>query len=304
MSATAVSGDGTTLLVQDGTLIQPRLKLLSINIASGTFTSLGFLGSTNHQTYATAINSNGTVVAGYSSLDNGNHSGFIWNASNGVTVLAIPTNHPNTVYLEPTCMSDDGTTMYGRLTEGGGWVGFRYNTTTGYQDLGNPLSPAPARRTGRRWSGSKICISRRSGRLATAAVIWTIWSPPTSHRRLSPRWGSSILRIQSPFRLTARPSRHCGPDAYLADQIWYGVWQIFLPVSAEDGGDSNGHAELHDGLPDDLERAGWNADSICRIQHRRVRSPRQRAALCLRIHAERGRLIQLYAQTGLYQRWH
>ena len=70
-------------------------------------------------------------MAGYSSLDNGNIHGFIWNASNGVAVLTIPTNHPNTFSLEPTCMSDDGATMYGQLTEGGGWVGFRYNNTTG-----------------------------------------------------------------------------------------------------------------------------------------------------------------------------
>ena len=121
MSATAVSGDGTTLLVQDGTLYT-TVETFVYNIAGGTFTSLGFLGSTNHQTFATAINGNGTVVAGYSSLDNGNQNGFIW-TSNGVTVLAIPTNHPNTYSLEPTCMSDDGTTAvwpaHGRRRLGG-----------------------------------------------------------------------------------------------------------------------------------------------------------------------------------------
>ena len=75
VSATAVSGDGTTLLVQDGTPYTATVETYVYNIASGTFTSLGFLGSTNHQTYATAINSNGTVVAGYSALDNGNIKG-------------------------------------------------------------------------------------------------------------------------------------------------------------------------------------------------------------------------------------
>src|SRR5215469_7375578 len=135
VSATAVSGDGSTLLVQDGTIYSATVETYVYDIAGGTFTSLGFLGTSNQQTIATAINGYGTVVAGYSLLDDGNISGFIWSASNGVVVLAIPTNHPATAYLEPVCMSDDGTTIFGRLTEFNGWVGFRYNTTTGYQDL-------------------------------------------------------------------------------------------------------------------------------------------------------------------------
>ncbi|SPE55058.1 exported hypothetical protein [Verrucomicrobia bacterium] len=223
VSATAVSGDGTTLLVQDGTPYSSTVETYVYNIASGTFTSLGFLGSTNHQTYAAAINGDGTAVAGYSSLDNGNINGFIWNASNGVAVLAIPTNHPNTVYLEPTCMSDDGTTVYGRLTELNGWVGFRYKTTSGYQDLGD-LSPSACTADGTEVVGIENLyfpavwsVGNGSGYLdhlvsanITPQALATLVGPVT----ISPD-GTAITAS--------------GPDAYPVDQIWYGVWQIFLP---------------------------------------------------------------------------
>jgi hypothetical protein len=223
MSATAVSGDGTTLLVQDGTPYSATVETYVYNIASGTFTSLGFLGGTNHQTYATSINGKGTVVAGYSSLDNGNINGFIWNASNGVSVLAIPTNHPNTAYLEPTCMSDDGTTVFGRLTEFNGWVGFRYNTTNGYQDLGD-MTPSACTADGTEAVGIENLyflaiwsVGNGSGYLdylvsanISAQALGTLSAPVT----ISPD-GTAI---------TAN-----GPDAYPVDQIWYGVWQIFVP---------------------------------------------------------------------------
>ena len=222
VSATAVSGDGTTLLVQDGTVYSAKVETFVYNIAGGTYTSLGFLGSTNHQTFATAINSNGTVVAGYSALDKGNLSGFIWNASNGVAVLAIPTNHPNAFYLEPTCMSDDGTTLYGRLTEGGGWVGFRYNPANGYQDL--PMTPTACTADGTEavgvenlyfpavWSvnnGSGYLDHLVSATIATQA-LGTLSAPVT----ISPD-GTSITAD--------------GPDSYPVDQIWYGAWQILVP---------------------------------------------------------------------------
>jgi probable HAF family extracellular repeat protein len=223
VSATAVSGDGTTLLVQDGTPYSATVETFVYNIAGGTFTSLGFLGSTNHQTYATAINSNGTVVAGYSSLDNGNINGFIWTASNGVAVLTIPTNHPNTFYLEPTCMSDDGTTLFGQLTEGGGWVGFRYNTKTGYQDLA--MVPSACTADGREAAGIEDMyfpavwsVGNGGGYLdhlvsanVTTQALGTTKGPVT----ISPD-GSAITAL--------------GPDAYWTDQTWYGTWQIFLPI--------------------------------------------------------------------------
>ena len=226
MSATAVSGDGTTLLVQDGTLYT-TVETFVYNIASGTFTSLGFLGGTNHHTYATAINGSGTVVAGYSVLDNGNQGGFIW-TTNGVTVLAIPTNHPNTYALEPTCMSDDGTIIYGRLTEGGGYVGFRYDTTTGYQDL--IIVPSACTADGTEAAGIENMyfpavwsVGNGGGYLdhllsanGTPQVFPTLGDFYTANPVTISPDGSAVTAL--------------GPDAYLTDQTWYGTWQIFLPV--------------------------------------------------------------------------
>ncbi len=123
MSATGVSGDGTTLIVQDQT--GTNTESYVFNIATGIFTPLGFFpGIASQQTYATAINKDGTVVIGYYNLGDGTSHGFMWNATNGLTDMGIPTGHPNTYYLEPTCISDDGTTVFGQLTELNGWVGF------------------------------------------------------------------------------------------------------------------------------------------------------------------------------------
>jgi len=227
VSATAVSGDGTTLLVQDGTPYSATVETFVYKIAGGTLTSLGFLGGTNHQTCATAINGNGTVVAGYSLLDNGNINGFIWTPSNAVTVLTIPTNHPNTFYLEPVCMSDDGTTLYGRLTEGGGWEGFRYNTATGYQDLN--LTPSACTADGTEVVGVENMyfpavwsVSNGGGyldHLVSANIkpqaFGTLGDPYTANPVTISPDGTAITAI--------------GPDAYPVDQIWYGTWQIFVP---------------------------------------------------------------------------
>jgi probable HAF family extracellular repeat protein len=226
VSATAVSGDGTMLLVQDGDVYSARVETFIYKIASGTFTSLGFLGSTNHHTYATAINTNGTVVAGYSSLDNGNHNGFIW-ASNVVTVLAIPTNHPNTFYLEPTCMSDDGSTVYGRLTEGGGWVGFRYDATTGYQDLS--LTPSACTADGAEVVGLEnlyfpaVWSATNGGGYLDHLVSENI--TPQAFPTLGDAYGFNPVTISPDgTAITAM-----GPDAYPVDQVWYGTWQIAVP---------------------------------------------------------------------------
>ena len=106
MSATGVSGDGTTLIVQDQTTNKTESYVFVIS--SGTFTSLGFLGGANQQTCATAINRDGTIVAGYFNLDDGDIHGFVWDATNGMRDIGIPAAYPNTHYLEPTCISDDG----------------------------------------------------------------------------------------------------------------------------------------------------------------------------------------------------
>jgi hypothetical protein len=222
VSATAVSADGTTLLVQDGPGPPAPAETFVYNIAGGTFTSLGFLGGTNHQTYATAINSNGTMVAGYSSLDNGNNNGFIWTASNGVTVLAIPTNHPNTLYLQPVCMSDDGTIVFGQLTEGNGWAGFRYSASTGYQDL--DLTPSACTADGTEVVGIQNLyfpaiwtVNNGSGYLdnlvnanVTNQAFGTLLGPVT----ISPD-GTAITAL--------------GIDGYTAERPLYGTWKIFVP---------------------------------------------------------------------------
>ena len=223
MSATGVSGDGTTLIVQDQ--IGGKTESYVFKIASGTFTSLGFFpGGTNQQTYATAINKDGTIVAGYYNLDDGDIHGFMWNATNGLTDMGIPASHPNTYYLEPTCISDDGTTVFGQLTEFNGWVGFRYNTTTGFQDLGG-ISPSACTADGTEAVGIEDLyfpavwsVGNGGGYLdhllsanGTPQALGTTWGPVT----ISPD-GSAITAI--------------GPDAYPADQIWYGTWQISLPV--------------------------------------------------------------------------
>jgi hypothetical protein len=226
MSASGVSGDGSALLVQDGTVYSATVETYVYNIASGTFTSLGFLGGTNHQTYAAAINGNGTVVAGYSALDNGNIDGFIW-TSNGVTVLAIPTNHPNTFYLEPTCVSDDGATLYGRLTEGGGWVGFRYDTTAGYQDLN--LTPTSCTADGTEVVGIEDLYF---------PAVWSVsegggYLDHLVSANIAPQAFPTLGDPYSANPVTISPDGTAitalGPDAYPADQIWYGTWQIFVP---------------------------------------------------------------------------
>jgi probable HAF family extracellular repeat protein len=224
VSATAVSGDGTTLLVQDGTVYDATVETYVYNIAGGTFTSLGFLGGTNHQTIATAINSNGTVVAGYSLLDNGNINGFLWNASNGVTVLAIPTNHPNTAYLEPTCMSDDGTIVFGRLTEFNGWVGFRYSTTTGgYQDLGD-LSPNACTSDGTEAVGIQNLYF---------PAIWTVGNGSGYLDDLMTANGTpqAFGTLESPVSISPDGTTitALGIVGYTAERPLIGTYQILLP---------------------------------------------------------------------------
>ena len=164
MSATGVSGDGTTLIVQDQ--VGSKTESYVFKIATGTFTPIGFLGGTNQQTYATAINNNGAVVAGHYNLDNGTSRGFLWNASTGLTDLGIPATHPNTYYLQPTCMSDDGTILFGQLTEyeRTGWAfAIPYIPPTASR-ISMARRRPPARPTDLKPWESKIFISRRFGR--------------------------------------------------------------------------------------------------------------------------------------------
>lgn len=226
MGATAVSGDGSTLLVQDGTVYSTKVETYVYNIANGTFASLGFLGSAVQQTYATAINSNGTLVAGYSSIDSGHNSGFIWNATNGMTVLPLPAEFPNAFYLEPTCMSDDGTVIYGRLTDGGGWMGFRY-TQAGYQDL--PFPPSACTADGTEAVGIENLYF---------PAIWTVGNGSgyldyLVSENIAPQAFPTLGDPYSANPVTISPDGTAitalGPDAYPVDQIWYGTWQISVP---------------------------------------------------------------------------
>ena len=170
MTVTAISGDGSTLVVQDynNVPIYGKVESYVYSIASGTFTSLGvFPGVTNQQTYATAINKDGTIVAGYYMLNNGDSHGFLWKAASGMTDIGIPVSAlgASFIYLKPTCMSDDGTTLFGTLSVGNGWGGFRYNTTTGFQDLGD-FSPTACTADGSEAVGTKSPLNYAA-----------IWSP-------------------------------------------------------------------------------------------------------------------------------
>ena len=144
MTVTAISGDGSTLVVQDdnNAVIYGQVESYVYSIATGTFTSIGFFpGTTSQKTYATAISKDGTIVAGYYTLDNGDKHGFLWKAASGMTDIGIPASAVGAsfTYLQPNCMSDDGTTLFGTLSIDNGWGGFRYNATTGFQDLGDFL---------------------------------------------------------------------------------------------------------------------------------------------------------------------
>ena len=223
MSVTAISGDGSTLLVQDSS--SGKVESYVFNIASKTFASLGFLaGNTIQQTYGTAISNDGKVVAGYCTLDNGNSNGVLWNATSGLTDLGIPAAHPNTVYLEPTCISDDGKTLFGRLTELNGWVGFRYNTTTGFQDLGD-ISPSACTADGTETIGIENLYF---------PAVWSVGNGGGYVDDLVNAHGTTqaLGTVKGPVTISPDGSAitATGPDAYLTDQTWYGAWQVTLPV--------------------------------------------------------------------------
>jgi probable HAF family extracellular repeat protein len=227
MSATGVSGDGTTLIVQDQT--SNKTESYVFKIASGTFTSLGFPGGTNQQTYATAINNQGTIVAGYYNLDDGDIHGFMWDATNGLRDFGFPASHPNTHYVEPTCMSDDGTTVFGQLTEFNGWVGFRYNTTTGFQDTGG-IVPSACTADGMEAAGIEDMYF---------PAVWSVGNGGGYLDHLLSAHGTPQTLGTTVGPVTISPDGSAmtalGPDAYLTDQIWYGTWQVSLPAPLNTG---------------------------------------------------------------------
>jgi probable HAF family extracellular repeat protein len=178
LTVTAISGDGSTLVVQDdnNAIIYGGVESYVYSIASGTFTSLGFFPeTTSQQTYATAISKDGTIVAGYYMLDNGDWHGFLWKAASGMTDIGVPASAVGAsfIYEKPACISDDGTTLFGTLSVGNGWGGFRYNTTTGFQDLGAFL-PAACTADGSEAVGIKGFVNYAA-----------IWSPGTGSGTVS-----------------------------------------------------------------------------------------------------------------------
>jgi probable HAF family extracellular repeat protein len=68
---------------------------------------------TNQQTCATAISKDGTIVAGYYTLDNGDRHGFLWTTAGGMTDFGIPgsAGGASFAYLQPGCIRDDGRTL-------------------------------------------------------------------------------------------------------------------------------------------------------------------------------------------------
>jgi hypothetical protein len=222
MSATGVSGDGTTLIVQDQT--GSKTESYVFKIASGTLTSLRFFpGGTNQQTYATAINKDGTIVTGHYNLDDGTIQGFLWNATNGLTDMGIPATHPDTYYLEPTCISDDGTTVFGQLTELNGWLGFRYNTTTDFQDIGG-IVPSACTADGTEAVGIEDMYF---------AAVWSVGngSGYLDHLLSANGTPQALGTIEGPVTISPDGSAitALGPDVYLTEQTWFGTWQISLP---------------------------------------------------------------------------
>lgn len=218
MSATAISGDGTTLLVQDSKATQVETYVFAI--ATQTFISIGYLGTTTKQTYGTALSYNGAIAIGYSNLDNAKTDGYVWTAAAGLKDIGIP--HPATYYLEPTCMSDDGSVIYGRYTELNGWVGFRY-TAAGFQDIGG-LSPSACTADGTETVGIQDLYF---------PGVWTTTNGGGFVDDLLSAHGikSALGDLGAPVTISPDGSlmSAIGVFAYVGDQVWYGTYQVGLP---------------------------------------------------------------------------
>lgn len=149
MTATAVSGDGSAILVEDTESL--TVTAYVYNVATKAFTALGFLGQSVRQTHVTGLSYNGSVVVGFSNLDNGNSDCFTWSAATGMQDIGIPDGHPGTFYVEPACVSGGGTRVFGSYTDGSGWMGFYWSKTGGWQFLGfSPSVVHDRRAAGRR----------------------------------------------------------------------------------------------------------------------------------------------------------
>jgi hypothetical protein len=222
MSATAVSGNGTTLVVEDTTGTNAaKVETYLYNIATQKFTAVGYLGSTVQQSYGTALNYDGSVMIGYSNLDNNKTHGFTWTKTLGLKDMGIPYN--KTYYVEPTCISDDGTVIFGRHTELNGWLGFRYTTSTKFEEIGG-LSPTGCTADGNEAFGIQDLYF---------PGIWTTTLGDGFLDNLLTAHGikSALGDLFAPVTISPDGTllTATGVFAYVGDQVWDGTYQIGIP---------------------------------------------------------------------------
>jgi len=221
MSATAVSGDGSTLLVEDTTGSNPsKVETYVFKIATKTFTSVGYFGNTTQQTYGSALSYDGSVAVGYSNLDDGKSHGFRYTKNSGLQDLGIPTQ--KTYYLDPTCISDDGSVIFGRYTELNGWVGFRY-TSAGFENIGG-LSPVGCTADGQEAYGIQDLYF---------PGIWTTTVGGGFVDDLLTAHGikSKVGDLLAPMTISPDGTllTATGIFGYGGDQVFYGTFQIGIP---------------------------------------------------------------------------
>ena len=222
MNATAVSGDGSTLLVEDTTGSNPsKVEAYLFKISTQKFTSLGYLGSATQQSYGTALSYDGSVATGYSSLDNNTNRGFLWTAASGLKNLG--TFHPGTYYVEPTCISDDGSVVFGRYTVGGGWVGFRYTKSTRFEDIGG-MAPVGCTADGKEAYGIQDLYF---------PGIWTTTIGGGFVDDLLATHGikAKVGDLLAPMTISPDGTllTATGIFGYGGDQVFYGTFQIGIP---------------------------------------------------------------------------
>ena len=77
---------------------------------------------------------------------------------------------------------------------------------------------------GRKRSGLRICISRRSGRSSNGSGYLDHLVSANIATQALGTLSAPVTISPDGTAITAD-----GPDAYPVDQIWYGAWQIFVP---------------------------------------------------------------------------
>jgi probable HAF family extracellular repeat protein len=100
---------------------------------------------------ATEMNSDGSVIVGWSQTSSGEYRAFRWTAASGVQSIGTLDNLPS----QATCVSEDGNIIYGRLwkSDGSGLNrGFRWTASGGMTEFpslgGNDVQPLATNRDG------------------------------------------------------------------------------------------------------------------------------------------------------------